>query len=75
MTEVKKEGNVLNSKSHPEIGDNTINLVIPYHSDSDIAIRKVHLQTALSKSELESGIESVVKHPFNGDFYVLSFSL
>ena len=75
MTEVKREGNILSTKSYPEIKDNSINLVIPRHSADDFAVRQRHLESALSKSELASGIESVIEHPFNGDFYVLSFSL
>ena len=75
MTEVKKEGNILSSKSYPVIKDNTINLVIPSRSDEDIALRMRHLRQALSKSELAGGDEFIIHHPFNGDFYVLSYSL
>ncbi len=75
MTEVKKEGNILSSKNYPEIRGNSINLVIPWHSADDMAVRKKHLRSALSRSELLTGEQSLIKHPFNGDFYVLSFSL
>ena len=75
MTEVKKEGNILNSRSYPDIRDKTLNFVIPYHSSDDIAWRQKHLHSALSRSELATGVESDISHPFNGDFYVLSFAL
>ena len=75
MTEVKKEGNLLNSRSYPEIKDKTLNFVIPFHSSDDFAWRQKHLHSALSRSELATGVESVINHPFNGDFYVLSFAL
>ncbi len=75
MTEVKKEGNIFNSKLYPQIADNTINLVIPQHSDADIARRKRHLRQALAKAELAQGTEFTITHPFNGDFFGLSYSL
>ena len=75
MTEAKKEGNILSSRSYPQINDNTINLVIPRHSDDDIGKRLRHLRQALSSSELEQGKQFTIKHPFNGKFFVLSYSL
>ena len=75
MTEVKREGNILNSRVYPEIRDNTLSFVIPNHPENDAVARKRHLRIALSKSEMEMGEELIVTHPFNGDFYVLSFSL
>lgn len=75
MTEVKKEGNVFNSKIYPAIRDNTLNFVIPDYPADDIAQRKRHLRQALSKSESDSGNRSIVHHPFNGDFFVLSYAL
>ena len=75
MTEVKKEGNVFSSKIYPDIRDNTLNFVIPNYPADDIADRKRHLRSALSKAELSTGEERVIRHPFNGDFYLLSFPL
>ena len=75
MTEAQKEGNILNPKIYPEVKDNSLNFVIPQHSAEDITVRKGHLRRALSRSELAIGEESLIKHPFNGDFFLLSFSL
>ena len=75
MTEVKKEGNVFNSKIYPAIRDNTLNFILPNHPADDIAKRLLYLRQALSSSELAQGEESIIKHPFNGDFFVLSFAL
>jgi len=75
MTEVKKEGNVFNSKLYPEIRDNSLNIVVPNYPADEIAQRKQYLRQALSTSELAEGGECIISHPFNGDFYVLSFSL
>ncbi len=35
MTEIKAEGNMLNSKKYPDILDNTINFILPYHSEAN----------------------------------------
>ncbi len=75
MTEVKKEGNVFNSKIYPAIRDNTLNFVVPNYPAADIAQRKRHLRQALSISELAKGEECIIHHPFNGGFFALSFPL
>ncbi len=75
MTEVKKEGNILSSQSYPAIKDNTINLIIPHHTFTEFTSISVHLQRALSQSELLTGQKFVIRHPFNGEFFVLSFLL
>ena len=75
MTEVKKEGNVFNSKIYPEIRDNTLNFIIPNHPAEDIARRKRYLRQALATSEWEEGVQTTITHPFNGDFFVLSYAL
>ena len=75
MTEAKKEGNLFNAKIYPEIRDNTLSFVIPNHPTDTLQRRKSYLRQALSSSELEQGEEVTLKHPFNGDFFVLSYSL
>lgn len=75
MTEVKKEGNVFNSKMYPEIRDNTLNFIIPNYPAESIVQRKSYLRQTLSISEFEKGQERIISHPFNGDFYLLTFPL
>ena len=75
MTEAKKEGNIFNSRIYPAIKDNTLNFIIPDHPTADSARRKRRLRKALSSSELAHGEESIITHPFNGDFFVLSYAL
>ena len=75
MTEVKKEGNLFNSKIYPEICDNTLSFIVPNYPADCIAERRIYLQQALSTSEYANGEERIISHPFNGDFYVLSFAL
>jgi hypothetical protein len=42
MTEVKAEGNILNTKKYPEIKGNTINLIVPRHTqkDEDLSLKR-----------------------------------
>jgi len=75
MTEVKKEGNVFNSKIYPAIRDNTLNFVVPNYPADEIAERILYLRQALSTSEFTEGENTIITHPFNGDFFVLSFAL
>lgn len=75
MTEAATESNILNSQQYPQIKDNTINLVIPNHPADDFAQRMNHLRQALATSEWEQAVESTITHPFNGDFFVLSYAL
>lgn len=75
MTEAKKEGNIFNARIYTKIQDNTLNFVIPNHPAEVIEQRKYYLRQALSSSELDQGKHLTIKHPFNGDFFVLSYSL
>lgn len=75
MTEADSAGNILDSEYYPKITDDTLNLVIPCHSADDKAERLTHIRQALSTSELDQGEAFTIKHPFNGDFFVLSYSL
>jgi hypothetical protein len=70
LTEVKPEGNILDSKQYPEILDNSINFLVPYYSDKEKAdvLEKMKLvigKGAMSKFEMFS-----LKHPLNGWFVV-----
>lgn len=75
MTEVKPEGNILNASQYPEIKDNTLNLVVPYHSEDE----KVDV---LQKAEFVMGEKAMnhintfsLKHPLNGWFVVFQVNL
>ncbi len=75
MTEVKAEGNILNSKKYPEISDNTINLVTPYHTEKDkeIAIRKMSI--VFGNEQLNNFKLLKLRHIFNGYFLVFQKDL
>ena len=75
MTEAQKEGNILNSQQYPKIRDNTLNLVAPADSPAAKEEVKQYLRQAISQAELSQGETCTITHPFNGDFYVLSFDL
>lgn len=75
MTEVKAQGNVLNSIQYPEIGDNTLNFILPCHDDKQE-------ETIVNNCELVFGKESFaklktfkIKHHFNGYFLGIQTNL
>lgn len=75
MSEVKVEGNILNSKKYPDIKDNTLNFVLPYHSDKEKReiIKKAKV---VFKKKLRSSFQTFnIKHHFNGYFFVFQLSL
>ena len=49
MTEVKAEGNILNSKKYPEIGDDTLNFVLPCDTEEDEKILLAKQNLCLAK--------------------------
>lgn len=72
MTEVKAEGNILNPKKYPAIKDDTLNFVLPCHSEKEE-------KEILNKGELVFDLRQFnvfkIKHHFNGYFLVLQASL
>lgn len=75
LTEVKPEGNILNSKMYPEILDNTINLVVPYHSEDE----RVNVISKMTLVIGQRGMQQIkvlsIKHPLNGWFVVFQENL
>ncbi len=55
MSEVIKEADLLNSTQYPAIGDNTLNMIVPAHPESDYAQLK---QDAIAKMESAFGVEA-----------------
>jgi hypothetical protein len=75
LTEVKPEGNILDPKQYPDILDNSLNFVTPYHSEEEKA-------DILKKMEFVMGIRAMrnfkvfsLKHPLNGWFVVFQTGL
>jgi hypothetical protein len=75
MTEVKAEGNILNDKKYPEILDNTLNLVLPYHQETDRTNALRRMAAVFTESELSEFEEIKLKHHFNGYFTVFQAKL
>ena len=67
MTEVKAEGNILNSKKYPDIKDNTINLIVPCHTEQD---KELAIKRLASVNMLDKLILFKIKHHLNGYFLV-----
>lgn len=70
MTEVKAEGNILNSQKYPEIKDNTINLVVPAHSKEEENLALQRFKSVYNASEVERFKIFKIKHLLNGEFIV-----
>jgi len=70
MTEVKAEGNILNPKKYPEIKDNTVNFVLPWHSAEDEKFILTRLKIVFNPNELSTFSIFKIKHHFNGHFLV-----
>lgn len=74
MTEVKAEGNILNSKKYPEIKDNTINLILPCH-DAKQEKETLYKLDKVFGEELKSFSVFKIKHHFNGYFLAVQKAL
>lgn len=70
LTEVKAEGNILNNKKYPQIGDDTLNFIIPCHNESEekLAIKK--MMEVFESTTLNNFSVFKLKHHFNGYFLV-----
>lgn len=75
MTEVKPEGNILNPNQYPEIKDNTLNLVVPYHSDNERTEVLQKVEFVMGGNGMENINTFSLKHPLNGWFVVFQVSL
>ena len=75
MTEVMAEGNLLNPKKYPEILNDSLNLLLPVHSDEEERgiINKFNI--VFSKKEKREFRIFKVKHHFNGYFAVFQTAL
>ena len=77
MVEAKDEGNILNN--YEEIGDNTLNLVVPTHGKTENERKSQAKQINAAAKTAEVPGESLsaffIKHPLNGYFWVLQIPL
>ncbi len=73
--DVIEKTNILNPDYFPAIRDDTISFIIPYSMDIDFRQRRRYLKSLLTQEEWTAGRKMVITHPFNGDFFVLSYAL
>lgn len=71
MTEVKAEGNILNSNKYPEILDNTLNFVLPSRNDDEDQFNFDKMSVIFGDNWLSLFKKPFrIKHHFNGNFLV-----
>ena len=75
LTEVKPEGNILNPRQYPEIIDDSLNFVLPYHDDDEKSEIIKKMEFVLGKNELKKFRNFSLKHPLNGWFIVFQVGL
>jgi hypothetical protein len=75
MTEVKAEGNILNPTIYPEIKGDTLNLIVPYHSDEEKQRIFLSAEDAMGKNYIQTLNVFSIKHPLNGWFLVFQAPL
>ncbi len=73
MTEVKAEGNILNSTKYPEIPDNTLSFVLPSHNENDDHLNLDKMNVVFD--DLKKFNIFHIKHHFNGNFLVFQLSI
>ena len=75
MTEVKAEGNILNSKKYPEIKDDTLNFILPCDNDEDKKNIIDKANIVFDEETFNSFKIFKIKHHFNGYFLVFQSPL
>lgn len=75
MTEVKSEGNILNTNKYPEIREDTLNFVLPCHDDEQEKDIHSKLRMVFNPRELSAFNIVKIKHHFNGYFIVIQTPL
>lgn len=72
---VIEKANIMNPDYFPGIRDDTVSFIIPYSMDAGFRQCRRHLKSVLTREEWTSAQKMVITHPFNGDFFVLSYAL
>ena len=75
LTEVKPEGNILNPKQYPEIVDDSLNFIVPYHSEEEKASVLEKMEVVMGKTGMKNLKVFSLKHPLNGCFVVFQVAL
>lgn len=70
LTEVKAEANILNATKYPQIGDNTLNFLVPCHDLAEETLARTKMESVIGKDALKTLTIFKLKHHFNGYFLV-----
>jgi flagellar hook-basal body complex protein FliE len=75
MTEVNPEGNILDPKLYSKIKDDTLNLVVPFHSEEERSEVISKMQLVMGQQYMEQIDILNIKHLLNGWFVVFQTKL
>jgi hypothetical protein len=75
MTEIKAEGNILNTRQYPNIKDNTISLIVPKHNEEHKRLSLERFNAVYRKNKIKSFALFDIKHHLNGYFTVFQQKL
>src|SRR6266496_1004994 len=75
LTEVKPEGNILNTKMYPQISNDSINLIVPYHTEEEKTDVISKMQLVMGQQAMKQVNVLSIKHPLNGWFVVFQTNL
>jgi hypothetical protein len=75
MTEAKAEGNILNTRKYPQIVDDTLNLLVPYHTEAEQQHIGAHTLHTLGQAAYSHLKVFVLRHLLNGPFLVFQSPL
>lgn len=75
LADVKPEANILNSTQYPDILDDTINLICPFHTQDEKEDLISRMRDVLGATQLANLNIFQIKHPFNGPFLVFQSRL
>jgi hypothetical protein len=75
MTEVKHEGNILNEEKYPQIEDDTLNLLLPYHNKKELEQIENKFNSVFDEASRNKFVSLNVKHHFNGYYKTFQTSL
>lgn len=75
LAEVKPEANILSPKQYPEILDDTLNLICPFHSDNEKDDLVSNVTAVIGAEQLGKLDIFPIKHPLNGWFLVFQTHL
>lgn len=75
LVEVKPEANILNSKQYPEILDDTLNFVCPFHTEDEKEELISKMESVMGTKEFGELNIIQILHPLNGPFLVFQTSL